>query len=286
MSEVDFADILGIKYCNYIVMKSKHTKARINFDKKVYDRINHYFRESAFYELSDFEALSNKYNCSIKSIIQSLYDNDGFVTLMYETLNAKQKLYIGKKSIDSLFLQDNIKDLSDIFHSYSKKIGKVLHTTQYSEDIAQDMLIEALNRGDIIENLGEEIGFEYLKRYFFRAIKYQHLNKLKLSKAMSLDEELGKNDKRERYSKIKSRKNTEKTAIDSLDDSYENIQNPIQAIQWCLINGMNRNESIEYVEQKYKLTQCELLEILNQELSSRIKIRETAEGKVYLGEEI
>ena len=67
---------------------------------------------------------------------------------------------------------------------------------------------------------------------------------------------------------------------------------PITVIQQCLLNGMNREESLTFVMKKFNLTfvmkkfnltQEELLKVLTEELSKKNRIKIAQNGEVYLG---
>ena len=58
---------------------------------------------------------------------------------------------------------------------------------------------------------------------------------------------------------------------------------PITVIQQCLLNGMNREESLTFVMKKFNLTQEELLKVLTEELTKRNSIKVAQNGEFYLG---
>ena len=75
MKETEFADILGISYDNYYTIKYKCTKTKVMHykDKEKIDRIKYIVnQDSRYYSQEELVDLSEKYNCSIDTIIQYL----------------------------------------------------------------------------------------------------------------------------------------------------------------------------------------------------------------------
>ena len=78
-----------------------------------------------------------------------------------------------------------------------------------------------------------------------------------------------------------------------MQDTVEEIQEkvevsegdtPIIVIQQCLLNGMNREDSLSFVMEKFNLSREELLQILTEELTKRKSIKVAQNGEIYLGE--
>ena len=289
MEEKQFAEIIGISYGNYQSLKNKGTRAKINFIRSYIVRINYEFRESRFYDEEYFTKIADKYGCSVEDIIEILYDLKDDNQLIYRTLKEKEKLYVGEKKISEEFMKKHLEYLYNKFRRYSHIIGKRLHTTLYEEDIIQDVMIVLISsKGDIVENLNETDAEKALMKYGITLIKYQHLSKLQI-RTISLDETLGEKDNRTRYYKVKApsnfSENPEESILKKGDEDFTR-ETPIEAMKYYIKKGLERTEILKLVAQEFNLTQRELLEKLEEELKSRIKIRTTANGQVYLGEEI
>ena len=96
--------------------------------------------------------------------------------------------------------------------------------------------------------------------------------------------------------KIKSKTNinqnpdNETTQIDSeyqddLESQIYEDTTPVELIEKCLMNGMNREQAIKLCMEKFDLTQEELLEEMIEALVEKKRLKRTSEGKVYLGED-
>src|SRR5699024_10080052 len=72
---------------------------------------------------------------------------------------------------------------------------------------------------------------------------------------------------------------------DEIENQIHEETTPVEVMQVCLQNGMNREEAIDYCMERFGLTQEELLEIMTQSLLGKKELRRTQEGQVYLGED-
>lgn len=289
MTKIEFATILGIKKSNYNNLRLGMNRAKVSFTANKEERIKYKFSEDRFYDLSYFEEVCKKYNCTLKDVIQIVViDNDEFTNLLLESLLKKQKLYIGKKRIDNSFMEKYGEYLIYIGKRYSFKLGKIYNTIEYSEDIVQDVLTYMIQyTGMVVENYSEENAIETLKRYLQVAIKHHHLRKLQRTRRNeSLDEEISYKDTRTKYSLVKNEKsvipggNFEQEEIIDIEDETT----PILAIQKYLSNGMNKKEAMQTVMSKFNITQKELYEIILREIESKKTIKQTKDGQVYLDE--
>ena len=285
LKESEFANILGISYSSWSNMRCKSQKALINFDYNYYIRLEYLFTENKEYELEYFEKVSKDLGLPISKIIEILIREKTYLEELLKTLYEKRKIFIGKIRISERFIQKYGEMISDIIHKYSKSIGKKLHTSFYSEDFAQETIIYVIeNKGSIERNFEEDSALQRIIAYAKVRCKYMHYRVFSQKKVVSLDESISEDGKLTRYKRVKAKENVQ----DEVEKREEEIElsegdTPITLIQQCLLNGMNRNESLAFVMKKFNLSQEELLKVLTEELSKRNSIKVAQNGEVYLG---
>lgn len=286
MSEKEFIHVLGISYGNWKSMKNNGTRAIINFEYNYYIRLEHLFKENKEYDLTYFDKVSKNLGLSVSKIVEILTREQqiNLEELLY-TLHKRGKIFIGITRISDSFIQKYGEMISDIIHKYSKSIGRKLHTSFYSEDFAQETIMYMIeNKGSIERNFEEDIALQRLIAFAKLKCKYMHYKVFKQKKVVSLDESISEDGKLTRYKRVKAKENVQ----DEVEKREEEIElsegdTPITVIQQCLLNGMNREESLAFVMKKFDLSQEELLQVLTEELSKRNSIKVAQNGEVYLG---
>lgn len=281
LSEQDLATLLGISYGKYCSMKYKKEKGRINFNYERDKRIKYLFRKSQSYEIAYLEEVSKDFDISIEEILEIVGRKD-----YIDVLDTKGYVFLGKKRLSQDFINRHIVELSEKLHRYSKYIGRKLHTSSSAEDIAQEAILIIIEQeGEFEENYSEEKAIEKLKIYAFSIIKYKHLKLLRLNRVISLDENLSDGDKRTRYYRTKAKDKVEEEA-EKREEQIEIAKGDtaVITIEQCLENGMDRDNALKFVMEKYKLSKEELLEILKNELLKRKGLKTAEDGRVYLAE--
>ena len=285
LKESEFANILGISYSSWQNIKNKAQKALINFEYIYYIRILHLFKESKEYDLAYFEEVSKNIGLPVSKIVEILTEEKTNLEELLNALYKKGKIFIGKTKISEIFIQKYGEMISDIIHKYSKSIGRKLHTSFYSEDFAQESILWVIeNKGSIERNFEGDTALQRMIACTKARCKYLHYKVFKQKKVVSLDESISEDGKLTRYTRVKAKENVQKD-VEKREEKIEISEGdtPITAIQQCLINGMNREESLAFVMQKFNLTQEELLQVLTEELSKRNSIKIAQNGEVYLG---
>ena len=278
MSEEEFADVLGISYSSYMHLKSGAEKATINFNAAEELVIRHQFKEAAYYSLQKLEDICNYYGITIDQLLMLLFNNNEYyVQTLKRTLYERGKIFVGKKQMDDEFIISCQEYLSKEAHSYSKSIGKIYHTSHYYEDIAQDALVWIFQtQGDVFCNLSLEEGKEATRRMLKVRIKSKHKERLKVSKDVSLNENITSTYKANDIKSVDAN-----FVGDIVEDTAD--ETPITIIQQCLINGMERDRALEYVMSKFGLNKLQLLQILEAELTKTKTIKTGADGKKIFG---
>ena len=286
LKESEFANILGISYGNWKSMKNNGTRAIINFEYNYYIRLEHLFKENKEYDLTYFDKVSKNLGLPVSKIVEILTREQQInLEELLNTLHKREKIFIGKTRISESFIQKYGEMISDIMHKYSKSIGRKLHTSFYSEDFAQETIIYVIeNKGSIERNFEEDLALQRMIAYAKVRCKYMHYRVFTQKKVVSLDESISEDGKLTRYTRVKAKENVQKDA-EKREEEIETAEGdtPITVIQQCLLNGMNREESLAFVMKKFDLSQEELLQVLTEELSKRNSIKVAQNGEVYLG---
>ena len=286
LKESEFANVLGISYGNWKSMKNNGTRAIINFEYNYYIRLEHLFKENKEYDLTYFDKVSKNLGLSVSKIVEILTREQqiNLEELLY-TLHKRGKIFIGITRISDSFIQKYGEIISDIIHKYSKSIGRKLHTSFYSEDFAQEAIMYVIeNKGSIERNFEEDSALQRIIAYAKVRCKYMHYRVFSQKKVISLDESISEDGKITRYTRVKAKEKVQ-DEVEKIEEEIEISEGdtPITVIQQCLINGMNREESLEFVMKKFGLSQEELLQVLTEELSKRNSIKVAQNGEVYLG---
>ena len=285
LKESEFTNVLGISYGNWQSMKHG-TRAIINFEYNYYIRLEHLFKENKEYDLTYFDKVSKNLGLSVSKIVEILTREQqiNLEELLY-TLHKRGKIFIGITRISDSFIQKYGEIISDIIHKYSKSIGRKLHTSFYSEDFAQEAIMYVIeNKGSIERNFEEDSALQRIIAYAKVRCKYMHYRVFSQKNVVSLDESISEDGKLTRYTRVKAKEDVQ----DDAEKREEEIEisegdTPITVIQQCLLNGMNREESLAFVMKKFNLTQEELLQVLTEELSKKNRIKIAQNGEVYLG---
>ena len=284
LKESEFANILGISYGNWKSMKNNGTRAIINFEYNYYIRLEHLFKENKEYDLEYFEKVSKNLSLPVSKIVEMLTEGNTNLEELLNTLHKRGKIFIGKTKISETFIQKYGEIISDIIHKYSKSIGRKLHTSFYSEDFAQDAILWVIeNKGSIERNFEEDLALQRMIAYAKVRCKYMHYKVFSQKKVISLDESISEDGKLTRYKRVKAKENVQDDVEKREEIEISEGDTPITVIQQCLLNGMNREESLTFVMKKFNLTQEELLKVLTEELTKRNSIKVAQNGEFYLG---
>ncbi len=293
MSEIEFAEILGISYGNYKNMKNNRTRAKINFSYQKLRRMRYKLSlDSREYKREELEQLCKKYKITLEELLLDIVPD-----IVVENVMNKENIYIGRCKVPENFLNRHSEELLHMSRELSKKMGKKYKFKSDTEDIASEALIYIIERkGDIVKNHEtEEEALEFMRRYMLKVIKYKYIDRCKVRGTLSLDETIDDDGKRTRYEIVKAppktetEKNKSKETSDSkkeeIQESEKSAVSIVDDMKMCYENGMKDSDAIAYVRDKYGISRKDLLKILEKELSKKRKIIKSSTGKVYLGEE-
>ena len=256
----------------------------INFEYNYYIRLEHLFKENKEYDLEYFEKVSKNLSLPVSKIVEMLTEGNTNLEELLNTLHKRGKIFIGKTKISETFIQKYGEIISDIIHKYSKSIGRKIHTSFYSEDFAQEAIMYVIeNKGSIERNFEGDSVLQRIIAYAKVRCKYMHYKVFSQKKVISLDESISEDGKLTRYKRVKAKENVQDDVEKREEIEISEGDTPITVIQQCLLNGMNREESLTFVMKKFNLTQEELLKVLTEELTKRNSIKVAQNGEFYLG---
>lgn len=288
MKESEFMQIIGIHYTSWISLRKNKMTVKVHLEHRLQQRISYLMKESRYYSREEIRKIGEQYNLSEREIIKIIWDHEDYIDAMVESLEKEGKIFLGRIQIDKMFLDMHGEKLSKLAHSFSKRVGNKLHLRQYSEDIAQKVLIHIIeNYGAVIINLEEEIAESAIERLIKKIIKIEYLRYLKYSKTMevSLDENLNEKGNLTRYRRISTGENIQEEAEEKIGEETSEQSTLIEVMQECIVNGMDRSQAIEYCRKRFHLTQEKLLEQMTQYLEQRKQLRKDKNGNVYFGED-
>ena len=284
LKESEFANILGISYGNWKSMKNNGTRAIINFEYNYYIRLEHLFKENKEYDLTYFENVSKNLGLPVSKIVEIITEEKTNLEELLNTLYKRGKIFVGKTRISEGFIQKYGEKIFETIHRYSKSIGRKIHTSFYSEDFAQEAIMYVIeNKGSIERNFEEDSVLQRIIAYAKVRCKYMHYKVFSQKKVISLDESISEDGKLTRYKRVKAKENVQDDVEKREEIEISEGDTPITVIQQCLLNGMNREESLTFVMKKFNLTQEELLKVLTEELTKRNSIKVAQNGEFYLG---
>ena len=261
---------------------------KVHLEHRLQQRISYLMKESRYYSREEIRKIGEQYNLSEREIIKIIWDHEDYIDAMVESLEKEGKIFLGRTQIDKMFLDMHGEKLSKLAHSFSKRLVNKLHLRQYSEDIAQKVLIHIIeNYGAVIINLDEEIAESAIERLIKKIIKIEYLKYLKYSKTMevSLDENLNEKENLTRYRRISTGENIQEEVEEKIGEETNEQSTLIEVMQECIVNGMDRSQAIEYCRKRFHLTQEKLLEQMTQYLEQRKQLRKDKNGNVYFGED-
>ena len=285
VKESSFANILGISYKNWQNIKNSRSKCIINFEHKYSSRILYLFGENKEYDLKYFEEVSKNLGLPIYKILKIITKERTNLEELINALHTRGKIFVGQTRISDSFLQKYGEVILDDIHEYSKQIGKKLHTGMYAEDFAQEAILWVIDKkGNMERNFEEDLALERIIKYAKTYCKYMHFEAFCQKKVVSLDEVVAKDGRLTRLTRVKSKENVQ-NSVEKREEEIEISEEdtPITVIHQCLLNGMNREESLSFVMEKFNITQKELLEMLTEELSKKNKLKVSETGEIYLG---
>lgn len=293
MGIAEFCKILGITDGNYRHIRDRGTKARVDFNNTTHN-VLHLLSESRYYTKEEIEEICKKSDITIEEFLTILNKK---IQIKQEELLKNGKVYIGRRKIDTEFLDKYGSELLKFCESTSKNLGFRYNLSRLREDIASEAILNLIEtRGDIVLNFQENEAIEVLKKICYKSIKYLYITSLKVKIEYPLEDKKQSKDGKT-YTSLRwlrdKEKNTEEKAIELYENSEIIIPNSykdddlyricIKVLNKCHENGMNGEESIKFICEKIGVEKKELLDIMEKYLIEQNKVKKTKEGKYIRG---
>ena len=268
MTEVQFAENIGISYTNYNNLKNRVSNVIVDKFYKQRTRMKHFTRENRIYTIEEINDLCERYSITLQEFLSILYktENQDIIQEKQEILQNKG-LYIGSKPINDKILDEYGSEIIRFIDRVSKVMGRKYKQNNYCDDVASDTIMYITQkRGDIFINYGIERALQIVKNIASKYIKYSYISHLKL-KTISIDkmnEEFGDHHT---FTRDKTQ-TTEDTAINNVSkiENKDVYQNCINLLQYYYEIGLTNTEAIEKVSIEMAIEKKETLEMLKKRL--------------------
>lgn len=268
MTEVQFAEAIGISYTNYNNLKRRVSNAIVDKFYRQRIRIKHLTKENRIYTIEEINDLCERYGIGIQEFLSIIYKTENQYMLEEKQGILQDKgLYIGSKTIDDEILDEYGEEIIRFIDMKSKAMGHRYRQNSYCDDIASDTIMYITQkRGDLFINYETERALQIAKNIASKYIKYSYISHFKL-RTISIDkmnEEFGDHHT---FTRDKSQ-NTEDTAIDNISkrENTDIYQSCINLLQYYYEMGYTNTEAIEKVSAEMNLEKEVMLEMLKKRL--------------------
>ena len=298
VTKSQFAEIIGIKHTDFEA-SLKYRPVKMDSILKQRIRVQHLTKDSRIYDLTEINDICKKNNISLDlflSIVTNSTNND-LIQEYKEVLFQKKKIYIGDRSIDTIYIEKYGQELIEYTNKVSMLYSKQYRANEYIDDVASDTIFHIIeNTGAFFENFSEEIAIKKIKQYIRKAIEYRYKKYFKMRRKLIKDEEKnsGSKDRRkENLARDESRNrkmidrnaNTENMAIKRVLENSEMdglFEKCIKLLEYYYEQGFSNTEAINKVAEDLNLEKEKMLNFLKEALILKNKIKQTSKGEYYL----
>ena len=293
MEEDVFAKhILEIPCYTYLDMKDGKYKTQILCHNKKVELIHSMLlNESRWYTKEELETICQQNGISIDKIIRQIISNgtDLYNEIYKKVLEEKGKLWIGRTALSEEFFEkniDTIMKLAEIALIIAKRTYNLSYNSN-DDDIIQDCIIWLLqNAGEIEKNF---IDYPHImERKLFNTIKKGIIIRIFMTfeekiKTVSFQQKfkLRKGNKNDLESRIPSEYNLEKDVLDNVDfeRTADIAKKCVKAMREQLEAGQSKQSILSSVQEMFRLSKEELLDIMKNYLNSKSKLHDFEEEK-------
>lgn len=281
MTELQFAETIGISYTNYYNLKRRTSNATVDKFYRQRKRIKHLTKENRIYTTEEINDLCERYSISLQEFLSIIYKTESQYMIEEKAGILQNKgLYIGRKPIDDEVLDVYGEEIIRFIDKKSKAMGRRYRQNSYCDDIASDTIMYITQRrGDLFINYETERALQIAKNIASKYIKYSYISHLKI-RTISIDkmnEEFGDHHT---FTRDK-RQNTEDTAIDNVSkrENTDIYQSCLNLLQYYYEMGYTNTEAIEKVSAEMNLKKEVMLQMLKKRL---MEIKEQKKQKEEL----
>lgn len=269
MTEVQFAEAIGISYTSYNNLKSRVNNTTI-VDKfyRQRTRIKHYTKENRIYTIEEINDLCKRYDISLQEFLSIIYKTGSqYMIEEKQEILENKGLYIGRKPIDDEILDKYGEEIIRFIDMKSKAMGHKYRQNSYCDDIASDTIIYITQkRGDLFINYETERALQIAKNIASKYIEHSYISHLKL-KTISIDKMNEEFGDYHTFTKDK-RQNTAYMAINNISkrENTDIYKSCINLLQYYYEAGYTNTEAIEKVSVEMNLEKEVMLEMLKKRL--------------------
>ena len=269
MTEIQFAEIIGISYTNYNNLKRQLNNTMVDKFFRQRIRMKYLIRENRIYTIEEINDICKKYDISLQEFLSIIYKTGNrYIIEEKQKILQNKGLYIGSKPIDHEILDKYGKEIIKFIDMKSKTFGHRYRQNSFCDDITSDTIMYITQkRGDLFINYETEKALQIAKNIASKYIKYSYISHFR-PKTLSIDkinEELG-----DHYSFSRdNERNTEDTAINNISkkETTNIYQHCISLLQYYYEMGYPNMEAIEKVSLEINLEKKTILEILKKRLA-------------------
>ena len=300
MKEADFAqEVLELSYANYWRVKNKGQRAKILCHNRQVELVKSILlKESRWYTKEEIEKICEENGISIDKFIEQIIGNGTprYNNIYRKLMEQKGKIWIGRTRVSEEFLKRYEEEILNLarraLNNIKSKFGKEFQN-EY-EDWKQEAIIWFIeNYGEIEKNFEdwqeerERRIYNTLRKY----ILYKALHQCRKSiKVVSLHQRFRlKNNEKELESVIPSDYNLEEDIVQrEHGDEGEQEINGKELAEKCIeemkrqieAGLLGRNEILEHIERKFKVSKGKLLKIMQDYLMKNGRVKISTDGEV------
>lgn len=281
MTELQFAEAIGISPTSYHNLKSGNVKVDKLYSKRI--RIKYITSESRVYSESEIADFCKKYDCNMRDFLKIMChtENEELIDEYYIILQTKG-IFVGDVPIDNAILEIYGDTIINFINTQCELLGRIYKQSIYCDDIASDTIFYITQKcGHFFNNFDKDRAVRIIKIIAKKYITYLYRSHLRL-RNFSLDQIDETLSDHHTYTLDKTQ-NTESSAIDNIKNASDDIYDAcINLLQYYYNLGFSRSDTIAKVSQDLNLTQDKMLEIMTQYLLNRNKVKQTSSGEYYL----
>ena len=280
MSEMEFANILGISYDNYKNIKYKGIKTTINdcSSQNKINQIKHLIRDSRYYTKEELEILCSKCEIELPIIFNIAKVEDGNINI--EILNRNGQIWIGDVACTKNFA----KEYSEYMIKIAIQVGSILcakyNCQTAKDDFVSDSILYIIENGGAIEkNFGADR--ELVKKVIFTRI-FKYLELLCLNKSHNkMTSTFQPNSNNNAYIEDGVEEKILKQEI-NLQDVEIFEEKIIIILKYYLMKGYTEEEAMLIVSNYMKMSVRNVTAMLKEYMIAKQKVKVTSNGRYIL----
>lgn len=291
ISEIEFANILGISVSNLANIKNAKTNAIVKDEiliKKI-NRIKYLTFESRYYTKHEIEILANKFQITIKDLVIGLYNlkQEKQIFNILNLLDTKGKIWYGDVKCSNNFIEKYAKYIITLANKISEYYSRKFNFNDVKEDCISDSILFIYEKcGEIEKNFGEnEILVKKIISYkLLKFIKFKYLNRsTKKVITISTLTNNSSNNSGIKDDTVNIEQELEETVvIEELNKLGVLEDKCVYLLSKYLEKGYTKEEAFAMIEKFIGIDKLNLIEMLKQYMTNKQLVKKTSAGKYIL----